>query len=157
MTEKKSLDIQISEDKTLTIYQLGLKDALWVGSQFSKMAANPIVSPLVDLMQLPEEERKEVLEDYTNIFKSETIKEDIISFITNISDNCDSIFEILERFLQDSKVKTKSDSGNKTESFSVDSLSMDDLDLIYEIFISGVKLNYSVGLKKVGKKLGFLE
>ena len=43
MTEKKSLDIQISEDKTLTIYQLGLKDALWVGSQFSKMAANPIV------------------------------------------------------------------------------------------------------------------
>jgi hypothetical protein len=157
MTEKKSLDIQISEDKTLTIYQLGLKDALWVGLQFSKMAANPIVSPLVNLMQLPEEERKEVLEDYTNIFKSETIKENIISFITNISDNYDAIFEILKKFLQDSKVKTKSDSGNKTESFSVDFLSMDDLDLIYEIFISGVKLNYSVGLKKVGKKLGFLE
>jgi hypothetical protein len=147
------------DDKEYKLKKMGLKDALWVSSQLSKITATPIISMIIDLLfKRSKEDQEENIETLNSLLSNaDSFKENIPKLIELIADNIDLFILIFERILTDAIVCEKSDDGIKEVKFNLDDLSIDELDELAQIFIEAMKFNFEVGLKKIAKKLQFLE
>jgi len=146
------------DDKEYKLKKMGLKDALWVSSQLSKITATPIISMIIDLLFKSKEDQKENIDTLNSLLSNaDSFKENIPKLIELIADNIDLFILIFERILTDAIVSEKSDDGIKEVKFNLEDLSIDELDELAEIFIEAMKFNFEVGLKKIAKKLQFLE
>lgn len=145
-------------NKEYKLKKMGLKDSLWVSGQISKITATPIISIIIDLLFKNKDEQKDNIDALNLLLKNaESLKDNIPKVIEVIADNIDVFYEIFERVLRDSIVSEKSENGIKEKEFKIEDLNFDELDELAQIFIEAMKFNFEVGLKKIAKKLQFLE
>ena len=98
------------DDKEYKLKKMGLKDALWVSSQLSKITATPIISMIIDLLFKSKEDQKENIDTLNSLLSNaDSFKENIPKLIELIADNIDLFILIFERILTDAIVSEKSD------------------------------------------------
>ncbi len=141
------------EGKEYKIKKMGLRDALWVSAQIGNITATPIISLILDFISSNKGKRTKAISGLNELIKhKDSLKEHILSLIKLISENIDLSFDIFEKMMEGAVVSEQAEGGTKETPFSIDDISIDDIDTIAQIVLEAVQFNFETGLKKVAKK-----